>query len=207
MGNRAVITNDYRPNGLGLYLHWNGGRDSIESFLMYCMLQGYSGNGTDALVKLIHVITNALGAGSVELDTINNLDCDNGDNGVYVIDTNWNIIRRDCFDGTEQHEYDLKESLKYIDSKMPEQERLGAYLDAEPINVKDIKVGDTITFLHWNGYIVVSDVIGYGDDRIVNGTNVNGIPYVNLFNSAAPEDNINNYLTGFNNTEYRKVKP
>ena len=37
MGNRAVITafndkfeNNYDKNGIGIYLHWNGGRDSIR---------------------------------------------------------------------------------------------------------------------------------------------------------------------------------
>ena len=37
MGNRAVITtkeNMYN-NGVAIYLHWNGGRDSVEAFLEY----------------------------------------------------------------------------------------------------------------------------------------------------------------------------
>lgn len=205
MGNRAVITNDYRPNGLGLYLHWNGGRDSIDAFLTYCKLHSYNGSGTAAMTNLIHVITNALGPDNVELDTISNLDCDNGDNGVYIIDSSWNIIRREFFDGIEQNQFDLNESLQYIDSKMPEAEQLGDYLKAEPINVSDIKVGDTVTFIRWNGDIIVSEVIGYGKDHSVNGTNVKGIPYINIWGKSNPEDNINNYLTGYNHTEYRKV--
>lgn len=36
MGNRAVITTtDQR---IGIYLHWNGGKDSVEAFLKYCKL-------------------------------------------------------------------------------------------------------------------------------------------------------------------------
>ena len=31
MGNRAVITTEKKD--LGIYLHWNGGRDSVEAFL------------------------------------------------------------------------------------------------------------------------------------------------------------------------------
>ena len=31
MGNRAVITN--KAKNFGIYVHWNGGRDSIEGFL------------------------------------------------------------------------------------------------------------------------------------------------------------------------------
>lgn len=39
MGNRAVITTKERK--IGLYLHWNGGRDTVEPLLKYCELQGY----------------------------------------------------------------------------------------------------------------------------------------------------------------------
>lgn len=205
MGNRAVITTDYRPNSLGLYLHWNGGRDSIEAFLTYCKLHNWNGSGTDALVKLIHVITNVLGSDSVELDMNKRLDCDNGDNGVYVIDSDWNIVDRKCFDGMEQHEYDLNEFIHDIDKEMPESERLGAYLDSESINPADIEVGDTITFINRRDEIIVKEVIGYGTDRYVNGIQTNGVPYVNLFDSEHPEDNPNNYLTKDHCREYRKL--
>ena len=33
MGNRAIITT--KDCDLSLYLHWNGGRDSVEGFLAY----------------------------------------------------------------------------------------------------------------------------------------------------------------------------
>ena len=35
MGNRAIITTqkDFDNNGIGVYLHWNGGRDSVQAFL------------------------------------------------------------------------------------------------------------------------------------------------------------------------------
>ena len=46
MGNRAVIafvaddgTQD-KDLCLGIYLHWNGGRDSVEGFLEYAKKQG-----------------------------------------------------------------------------------------------------------------------------------------------------------------------
>ena len=205
MGNRAVITTDYRPNSLGLYLHWNGGRDSIEAFLTYCKLHNWNGSGTAALVKLIHVITNALGPDSVELDMNKRLDCDNGDSGVYVIDDDWNIVDRKCFEGAEQRNYDLNEFIRDIDKEMPESERLGDFLNAEPINPADIKIGDTITFINWRDEIVVKEVIGYGTDRYVNGIQTDGVPYVNLFDSEHPEDNPNNYLTEDHCREYRKL--
>lgn len=46
MGNREIITTENgwrnKKNNLGIYLHWNGGRDSIEGFLTYCKLKEYT---------------------------------------------------------------------------------------------------------------------------------------------------------------------
>lgn len=39
MGNSAIITT--RERKFGLYLHWNGGRDTVGPLLRYCELQGY----------------------------------------------------------------------------------------------------------------------------------------------------------------------
>ena len=47
MGNRAVITKDRDLYGIGVYLHWNGGRDSVEAFLAYCDLKRYRGNDSE----------------------------------------------------------------------------------------------------------------------------------------------------------------
>lgn len=46
MGNRAVITtaSETKPkylDNIGVYLHWDGGRDSVEAFLKYCKLKKY----------------------------------------------------------------------------------------------------------------------------------------------------------------------
>ena len=43
MGNRAVITTreNFNNDGVGVYLHWNGGRDSVQAFLTYCKMKGY----------------------------------------------------------------------------------------------------------------------------------------------------------------------
>ena len=58
MGNRAVITTPERK--VGLYIHWNGGRDTIEPLLRYCELKGYevveqnwSPEGSDESIPLI----------------------------------------------------------------------------------------------------------------------------------------------------------
>ena len=125
MGNRAVITT--RAKEIGVYLHWNGGRDSVEAFLEYCKLKGYRTPEEDdyGWARLCQVIGNFFGGTtSVGIDLYDNLDTDNGDNGVYVIE-DWKIVDRLFFkNGKEQNEYQLSEMLAEIDYNMPEHQRL-----------------------------------------------------------------------------------
>lgn len=196
MGNRAVITTSKQQ--LGVYLHWNGGKDSVEAFLKYCELQNYRTPDTDnyGWARLCQVIGNYFGGScSVGIDRYCNLDTDNHDNGVYII-KGWDIVGREFFVGEEQDEYPLNEMLKAIDERQPEHMQLGEYLDAEEVNVSDLKIGDTV-FLYDISYEAFKPfkVIGFGDDRVVNGTNVKGLPYVNRYqNDGSYETNINNYI-------------
>lgn len=124
MGNRAVITTEDKK--IGVYLHWNGGRDSIEAFLLYCKLQGYRAPENDCYgwARLCQVIGNFFGGtGSVGIDTYDRLDTNNWDNGVYII-KNWEIVGREFNNYPEQQSYDLLELLKVINKKMPEYEQL-----------------------------------------------------------------------------------
>ena len=128
MGNRAVITTkeNFENNGIGVYLHWNGGYDSVSAFLKYCELKGYRSPSTDnyGWARLCQVIGNFFGgSSSVGIDVVNNLDCDNWDNGVYIID-GWEIVGRKYFEGEEQMHYDLDEMLYEIDKKMPKEEQI-----------------------------------------------------------------------------------
>ena len=129
MGNRAVITIQSDAEfKLGLYLHWNGGRDSVEAFLAYCKLKGYRSPEFDnyGWARLCQVIGNFFGGeNSIGFDFFCNLDCKNGDNGVYVIEK-WEIIGREYFEGSQQHEYNLRDFLHEINSKMPEHDKLEA---------------------------------------------------------------------------------
>lgn len=201
MGNRAVITwskdlDVATSKDLGIYLHWNGGRDSVEAFLEYCKLKGYRSPDTDCygFARLCQVIGNFFGGStSVGIEKCCKLDCDNWDNGVYIC-KNWDIVGRQYFDGSEQREYDLIDFLEDIDSKMPESERLGSdYIRAEQIPVKEIKVGDEVFVERFDGEIRVEKVIGIGEKgATVNGHNVEGIPYVGMYTRNG--SNINDYL-------------
>lgn len=132
MGNRAVITASKsrdvaKSNDIGIYLHWNGGRDSIEAFLKYCELKRYRSPSYDnyGWARLCQVIGNFFGGGnSIGIDNCCHLDCNNWDNGVYIID-GWKIVGRQYYDGAERNTYDLYEMLLKIDKAQPTMEQLG----------------------------------------------------------------------------------
>ena len=99
MGNRAVITaSTSKTSGIGIYLHWNGGLESILAFLSVCKDRGYrtpAGDEAYAMARLTGVIHEFIGGGaSIGIGTLKNLDTDNHDNGVYVIGGNWEVVKR-----------------------------------------------------------------------------------------------------------------
>lgn len=128
MGNRAVITTKKGgKNKLGIYVHWNGGRDSVSAFLRYAKMRGFRLPEEDnyGWARLCQVIANFIGGDlSVGIDVAEYLDQDNWDNGVYLIE-NWEIVGREYFNGEEQDSHDLTEMLIAIDDKQPEADRLG----------------------------------------------------------------------------------
>ena len=199
MGNRAVITTkeDFENNGIGIYLHWNGGYDSVSAFLKYCELKGYRTPDTDnyGWARLCQVIGNFFGGStSVGIDTVDKLDCDNYDNGVYIIE-GWEIVDRKHKRHAEQMEYDLEEMLLEIDKAMPEQEQIGEYLQAKEMSTEDLNVGDTVFIQEYDGKFVKHKVMGFGREELVNGTNVYGKPYVDMWGDYFHYDkNINNYI-------------
>lgn len=137
MGNRAVITAKTKsekvdPNAIGIYLHWNGGRDSVQAFLKYCEIKGHRSPTSDnyGWARLAQVIGNFFGGScSIGIDVCENLDCDNGDNGVYFID-GWEIVGRAYNRGGEQNEYPLLEMLIEIDERQPDPMGENAIKDA-----------------------------------------------------------------------------
>lgn len=131
MGNRAVITtaDNFKNNGVGVYLHWNGGRDSVEAFLKYCDMQGYREPSEDCYgwAYLCGVISNFFSDGlSVGIDVIDHLDCDNGDNGVYIIE-GWKIVDRkynNTIESEDLNNYKPIKMIKEINDCMPERMKL-----------------------------------------------------------------------------------
>lgn len=130
MGNRAVITTEIGwncpTNHLGVYLHWNGGRDSVQAFLTYCKLKGYRTPESDnyGWARLCQVIGNYFGGErSIGIDVVSALDTDNWDNGVYII-KDWEIVGRQYMRSPEQNNYPLLDMLQEINEAQPEKERI-----------------------------------------------------------------------------------
>ena len=122
MGNRAVIAfvNDngkQNKNSVGIYLHWNGGRDSVEGFLQTAKDYGIR-SGSYGFARLTQIITNNFpGTLSVGVDMLKNLDCDNFDNGVYWVDQNFDIVDREYISSPnfkEQQQYPLADFVKGV---------------------------------------------------------------------------------------------
>ena len=128
MGNRAVLVwkdenGHYDDNTTGVYLHWNGGRDSIEAFLAYCGMKDMK-SPSESISAGLRNFTDVVSAffksrRSIDIDRLSELDQDNGDNGVYVCD-GWKIVDRRYFDGEEQKEYDFRGMVHCINNRQAE---------------------------------------------------------------------------------------
>jgi len=126
MGNRAVIANN--DKNIGVYLHWYGSREFVESVLAYCDVKGYRSPDVDyeyGWARLCQVIGNTIGGTlSLGVGDYARMDIDNWDNGTYII-KGWDIDQR-----LYRHYEDAKmqdsmfENLKAINLKQPEDERL-----------------------------------------------------------------------------------
>lgn len=126
MGNRAVITDAEKK--IGVYLHWNGGRDTIEPLLAYCNLKGYRDPINDpcySLARFTQVAANFLGGiNSIGIGLFSELDTDNYDNGTYVIGKDWKIVDRLFHKGSEQNYYKFLPMLRAINNSQPVNEQL-----------------------------------------------------------------------------------
>lgn len=114
MGNRAVIALDKfdAENGQGVYLHWNGGRDSIESFLEFVRIDHTAFIQETGVDKLLLAL-NAFGFSDnkVTVEPLGRLDCDNYDNGVYVVDTQRWVITDRVFKRYDEQKHHNQEAF------------------------------------------------------------------------------------------------
>lgn len=144
MGNRAVITTaPYDENNLGIYVHWNGGRDSVEAFLAAARELGYrspDGDRSYGLARLTGMLALYFGIASncsLGIGKCSDLGTD-GDNGVYLIDGDWRIVGRRNYSGPEQEGYDSAEMARGIVARVRAADAAPDMLDAlESIGTDD----------------------------------------------------------------------
>ncbi len=100
-----------------IYLHWNGGRDSVEAFLDATRRLGVRKNDSSyAMARLTQIIANYLGGTlSIGISSVGDWALDFLDNGVYWVDELEIYDRTDTYDGyQEQNSYDHEELVKAI---------------------------------------------------------------------------------------------
>lgn len=126
MGDRAVISN--KSKKMGVYLHWYGYREFVESVLAYCDVKKYRSPDVDdeyGWARLCQVAGNTIGGNlSVGVGIFNRMDTDNWDNGTYII-KDWDIVDRLFAHSKDEKMKDtMFENLKYINNKQPKDEQL-----------------------------------------------------------------------------------
>lgn len=193
MGNRAIVKP--KDKNIGVYLHWNGGIDSVTAFLKYCELRRFRAFDDDyGIARFCQVVGNFFG-GSLSMGIETDIDESKVDdmwldNGIWIVE-GWNIV--DHVGNYEPSEgYDLDDFLHYIDQQQPIKEQLGDFLDAVETPIADIKLGDIVFVEDIEGHYEKRRVIGFGGDEYVNGHYVLDVPYVDKWGSGP--DNINNYI-------------
>ena len=119
MGNRAFIAHQSAPNGV--YLHWNGGMDSIKPLLDYCALADpYGGfdEGVGGLTTFVTVANNMLGS-SIHIED-NSASLMLEDNGTYWVE-GWEIVGRETSEyfTREQDSHDYWDMMMTIATHQP----------------------------------------------------------------------------------------
>lgn len=196
MGNTAIV----KPlvGDIGVYLHWNGGSDSITAFLKYCELQGYKSFDnlhSEGIVHFCQVVTNYLGGSVCLITGVKETEeyADGLDNGIYVVD-GWQIVKR-IGRQSRSEGYDLIDTLCEIDDAQPPQMRLTkGYIRAKEVIPTSLKIGDRVYFRKYDGEMTIETIVGLGKKgQRCNGYLVEGLPYLNIYGDN-PSQNINNYI-------------
>lgn len=205
MGNRAILTD--RNYSKGIYLHWNGGRDSVTGFLEYAKLLKYTN------IYDLYTVIKPMLRGSCEICGTSP-DDKIGDNGTYIIDfTNMEIVGRKFAPYYEQDEHNLIEFMEHLDSYQPEHLQLKKFISAIPIkSSKDVKVGDRLcTICITTNKYIECEVVGFAGNENFTSNRFLGLPIINRYLNkdkiTVNLDNPNNYIEFSNkySCEYRKI--
>lgn len=112
MGNRAVVTMSVASDAPCIYLHWNGGKASVQGFLKAAKAMKLDTTEPrkffDEFAKIIAKYFFGCNVGMhIYRETYGRADTDNWDNGVFIIDQDLKIVGREFKRNTEETD-DLK---------------------------------------------------------------------------------------------------
>ena len=99
MGNRAVITFGQKYNSPCIYLHWNGGRASVEGFLRAARHLGIRLSSDKTEAQIMDAIAEAIAGPffgndiglTIYRQQFGRSDQDNWDNGTYLLNADLTI--------------------------------------------------------------------------------------------------------------------
>lgn len=129
MGNRAFLYPETAKPGqrvLGVYLHWNGGPDSVIPLIRYCKMKKYrpfsDGYGVARLAQVMGNFFNGTTSLGVEFEKP---ECVDTNHTPYCITDNWEIKNiNDYKDDDWPDEQHIREFLVELNNSQPKEDRL-----------------------------------------------------------------------------------
>lgn len=129
MGNRAVIQFGDAPDAIGIYVHWNGGPESVLAFLDVGKQLKIRADDSYGPARLCQIISNFFGGvDSVGIGPAASLDRDNYDNGTYIVDNKLAVVAR-------QHTGSLTEGVTKVEHLSPADRERYAAIKEEVLRV------------------------------------------------------------------------
>lgn len=121
MGNRAFI--GFENNPINVYVHWNGGVESVKAFCDVAKARGFADPTSDAdyamarLIGLIHEFFGVTDSNSLGVCTFSSAEEEKdaityADNGKYIIGKDWQIIRHYQYSYDDQKLVELATTLE-----------------------------------------------------------------------------------------------
>ena len=107
MGNRATLKFIDEQDQPSIYLHWNGGRASVQAFLNVAKAMELRADSY-GVARMCQIVGNFFG-GNLSLGC-NKEAINNGDNGIYLI-KDFEIVGRENFDGEEEIDEEKTKSM------------------------------------------------------------------------------------------------
>lgn len=206
MGNRAFIysaNERHNRRTLGVYLHWNGGPDSVVPLIKYCKLRGFRrfDNGGYGLARLVQVMGNFLGGSlslGVEYARPEHVDTNHEP---YRITNDWEIENLDYYkqnDSDYPTDEQIRDFMIELNEAQPKSEQMpNSFMFEERPSLDSLKVGDKVLWFDdvWETY----------KEGTVRGKNTSGEWAIHRY-KGSPKDWKTNANCSLASINFRLVK-